>query len=172
MLLTGGKCRLRAVEQRDTESIYAWENDPRVWEVSGTSAPYSRYAIEHFIAEQQAGIYATHQLRLMIETSDGRSIGMIDLFEFDPVNLRAGTGVLIADEKDRRKGYASEAVTLLCEYARKVLRLHQLWCGVGAANEASLALFRKAGFEQTGRRREWLMTDTGWQDQIEFQKIL
>lgn len=171
MLLEGSKCRLRAVEQQDIDFIREQENDPSVWDVSGTVAPYSRYSIENFVAEQQAGIYATRQLRLMIESvADGRCVGMVDLFDFDPVNLRAGVGILIC-EADRRRGYAAEALALLCDYAREVLRLHQLWCGVDAGNRASLALFRGAGFVRTGRRKEWRLTGRGWSDEIEFSKI-
>ena len=173
MLLEGSKCRLRAVEQQDIDFIREQENDPSVWDVSGTVAPYSRYSIENFVAEQQAGIYATHQLRLMIESSaDGRRVGMADLYEFDPLNLRAGVGILICDSADRRQGYAAEALRLLCEYAREVLRLHQLWCGVDAGNRASLSLFRGAGFVRTGHRRDWNRRAGGWSDEIEFSMIL
>ena len=172
MLLRGDRCRLRAVEPQDIDYIHRQENNPDVWEVSGTVAPYSRYTVENFVAEQQAGIYSTRQLRLMIETvADVRTVGMVDLFDFDPVNLRAGVGVLVCGP-ERRQGYAAEALGLLCEYARDVLRLHQLWCGVGADNRASLALFDSAGFLRTGRRRDWRMTAGGWCDEIEFSKIL
>ena len=109
----------------------------------------------------------------MIETTAGaRRVGMVDLFEFDPVNLRAGVGILICDPSDRRQGYGAEALSLLCEYARRTLRLHQLWCGVDVRNDASLALFARAGFERTGCRRDWRMTADGWHDEIELQKIL
>lgn len=173
MLLAGAKCRLRAVETEDAEFIHRQENNPSVWEVSGTTEPYSRFAVEEFVVRQQAGIYATHQLRLMIDSlADGRTVGMVDLFDFDPVNLRAGVGILICETEDRRRGYAAEALELLCEYARQTLRMHQLWCGVDESNRASLALFRRAGFVRTGRRRDWRMTADGWRDEIEFSKIL
>ncbi len=57
-------------------------------------------------------------------------------------------------------------------YARRTLGLHQLWCGVGATNRASLALFRNAGFTQSGIRRDWLATPDGYEDEVLFQKIL
>ena len=41
-------------------------------------------------------------------------------------------------------------------YARERLRLHQLWCSVTANNMASLELFRKAGFIESGTKRDWL----------------
>ena len=173
MLLEGVKCRLRACEPHDIDYIHRQENNPSVWEVSGTVAPYSRYSIENFVAEQQVGIWSTRQLRLMIEAvADGRRVGMADLFEFDAVNLRAGVGILICEPSDRRQGYAAEALGLLCDYAHDVLRLHQLWCGVRADNTASLSLFSRAGFVRTGCRRDWYLTAGGWCDEIEFQKIL
>ena len=35
MTLEGRRIRLRAVEPQDAEVLYAWENDPAVWAVSG-----------------------------------------------------------------------------------------------------------------------------------------
>lgn len=171
-MIRGSKCRLRAVEVGDIDIMYKWENDPAVWSVSGVVAPISRYSFEQFVAEQQAGIFSTHQLRLIIEASDGRAVGAIDLFEFDPVNMRAGVGVLVYEQADRRRGFATEALELLCEYSRDVLHLNQLWCGVAADNRASLALFRRAGFVRMGRKRQWLRTADGWVDELSMQKIL
>ena len=59
-----------------------------------------------------------------------------------------------------------------CRYAREVLNLHQLWCNVGADNEASLRLFRSAGFAEVGVKRDWLWRPDGYGDEILLQKIL
>jgi RimJ/RimL family protein N-acetyltransferase len=39
-------------------------------------------------------------------------------------------------------------------------------------NVASLALFEGLGYEECGRRREWILTPDGAEDEILFQKIL
>ncbi len=173
--------------------MYRWENDAAVWRVSGTTAPFSHHALERFIEEQRFDIFQTRQQRLIIETldrfADGRghrseaseacsvpndscAVGAFDLFEFDPLNRRAGIGILIHPADARRKGYATDAIETGCRYAREVLGLHQLWCNVGAANTASLALFRNAGFVEVGTKRDWLWTPDGYTDEILFQKIL
>ena len=172
MNLEGRTTRLRALEPGDIELMYAWENDTEIWGVSGTLAPFSRHTLERFIEGQQFDIFQTRQQRLIIETPEGLPVGALDLFDLDPVNLRAGVGILIHDTAQRGKGYAADAVETVCSYARDMLHLHQLWCSVEAGNAASLALFRHAGFSETGIRKEWLRLADGFHDEVFLQKIL
>lgn len=99
-------------------------------------------------------------------------VGAIDLFEFDPQHRRAGIGILIHDPAQRGKGFAADALQIVCGYAHRVLGLHQLWCNVGADNQESLALFRRAGFTMSGIKREWQWSPDGFRDEIMMQKIL
>ena len=171
MSLEGELTRLRALEAEDVDLLYVWENDPAVWGVSGTLAPFSRHTLRRFLDEQRFDLYAARQLRLVVETLDGRAVGLVDLFEFEPVYLRAGIGILIHGAGDRGRGFASDALDVLCRYARQVLGLHQLWCSVAPDNAASLTLFRRAGFVECGRKREWRRTPDGWADELLLQKI-
>ena len=171
--LEGRLVRLRAVEPEDIPHMYLWENDPAVWHVSGTTAPFSRHALERFVEEQRFDILQTRQQRLVIETlAESRLVGALDLFDVDPLNARAGIGILIHPAGQRGRGYASDAVEIAGRYARTTLRMHQLWCGVEEDNAASLALFRGAGFAETGIRRDWLWTPDGYRNELLLQKIL
>lgn len=173
MRLEGKLIRLRAVEPDDVEPMYRWENDPSVWHVSGTLAPFSRHQLQRFVDEQQFDIYQTRQMRLIIEALEtGRPVGALDLFEFEPQHRRAGVGILVHNPELRGLGYATEALELLTEYAREVLGLHQLWSSVAAGNRASLALFRRAGFIETGTRRDWLWSPEGFCDEVMLQRML
>ncbi|MCH5334994.1 MAG: GNAT family N-acetyltransferase [Alistipes sp.] len=171
MPLSNSSCRLRAVEPQDIDRIYLWENDPSVWPAGDRPVPVSRHSVEMFVLEG-GDVVSTGRLRLMIETVEGRCIGAVDLFEFDALNRRAGVGILIYNPADRRRGYASSALRLLCDYCRTSLGMHQLWCTVAAHNEASEALFRSCGFECAGRRRDWFAGHEGWGDALFMQKIL
>ena len=163
-------CHLRALEPEDLELMYGWENDMQIWRVSGTVAPFSRHVLSRLIEEQQFDIYATRQMRLVIE-HDGQAVGAVDLFEFDPHNRRAGVGIIV-DSQHRAQGLGHDALKALEQYAQQTLHLHQLWCSVTVDNEASLKLFRKAGYVECGLRREWILTPDGALDEILMQKIL
>ena len=172
MNIEGRICRLRALEPEDIEIMYGWENDTNVWRDSGTTAPFSRHVLSRLIEEQQFDIYATRQMRLVIEDVATReTVGAVDIFEFDPHNRRAGVGIIVSPSY-RQRGFALDALRALERYARDILHLHQLWCSIAEDNTASLALFARAEYEQCGRRREWLLTTNGTVDEILMQKIL
>lgn len=166
------KISLRALEPEDLELLYEWENDNSYWMISNTTTPFSKYTLKRYLKNSHKNIYETGQLRLMVEISDEKkTIGTIDIFDFDPFHKRAGIGILIADEKERRKGYASMALKCLTEYCFKTLQLHQLYCNILANNCESLDLFRKLGFVEAGIKKDWIKTIDGYHDEYLFQLI-
>lgn len=169
--IEGERVILRAVEATDIDFMYGLENDIESWGASGTTLPFSRYILERFVESQAVDIYASRQLRLMIDSAEGETIGTLDIFEFDPYHHRAGVGIIITPEH-RTKGYAREALMLLENYTRKYLELHQLWCTVEATNLPSLSLFRSAGYTECGTRREWLRRGDNYHDEVMLQKLL
>jgi diamine N-acetyltransferase len=164
---------LRAVEPEDLALLYLWENDRAVWHLSNTLVPFSQYQLKRYIESDPSNIHAHQQLRMMIDCRETgkqvRTIGSIDLFDFDPIHQRAGLGILIASNDDRKQGYAFEAIRQMIDYSRKVLFLHQLYCNIAASNTASIQLFGKVGFEITGTKKEWLRTENGWEDELLLQ---
>jgi len=171
-LLKSEKICLRALEPEDVEVLYRWENDTAVWGVSHTLLPFSKHTLRLFIEEQAKEIFQTGQARFVMESlEDSRAVGVIDLFEFDPYHLRAGVGILVYEQEDRRKGYAAEALTLLVQYGFEVLHLHQLYCNIPATNIASQQLFERAGFVRCGQKKEWLRKENGWEDEYMYQLL-
>lgn len=160
-LLENERIRLRALEPEDLERLYRWENDPALWQVGATLAPFSRYVLKEYIAASHRDIFELKQLRLVIEIrSTGVAAGLIDLFDFDPHHRRAGVGILV-DASYRRTGLAAEALTLLEGYAFSFLHLHQLYAHVPVSNPASRALFARCGFRVTGTLSDWLAAAGG-----------
>ena len=172
MILTGENIRFRALEPGDADLLYKWENNSDIWNVSNTIVPFSRYTLEQYVNSIQ-DIYITKQLRLMIclNQENLKSIGCVELFDFDPFHSRAGVGIIIADKAHRQKGYASEALNLLINYSFSVLYMHQLYCNITADNEISLNLFLNKGFEIIGTKKEWLKSERGYTDEHFLQLI-
>jgi diamine N-acetyltransferase len=171
MHLKGHLISLRALEPSDLELLYQWENNPLVWHLSNTTAPFSKHILKEYIENAKHDIYVTKQLRLIINTPKYGPIGCIDLFDFDPTNQRAGIGILIADDQHRGKGYASEALEILCNYCFSTLHLHQLYCNINADNIKSINLFTKTGFTQSGNKQQWNRIQGGYVDELFFQLI-
>lgn len=173
-MLKGDLVILRAPEPADIEILYNWENDPSVWAYSNTLVPYSRFQIEEYILASGQDIFSTRQLRLMVDLPDKKGIptpiGTVDLFDFDPVNRRAGVGILIC-KSHREKGYAFDALSVLIRYVFTKLPLHQLFCNIAEDNTASIRLFKKAGFKKCGKRKDWIRREQGWANEIQFQLI-
>lgn len=164
--------KLRAVEPEDLELLYEWENNNKYWIISNTAAPFSKYTLKRYIENSHKNVYVTGQLRLMIvHIKTAKTIGTIDIFDFDPFHKRAGLGILIAEESYRRKGYASMALRCLIDYCFNTLLLHQLYCNILANNTESMDLFKKLGFKEIGVKRDWIKTEGGYLDEHLFQLL-
>jgi len=166
--LKGNKISLRAIEPEDINLIYQWENDLKIWHLSNTITPFSKFAIEQYVFNSE-DIFTSKQLRLIIE-ANSMIVGCIDLFEFDPKNHRAGIGIFI-NENYRKNGYAKDAIKTLVKYCFEILDLHQIYCSVLSDNNESLKLFTSQGFEITGTRKEWIYHNKKWKDELFLQLI-
>ncbi len=169
--LKGKHIYLRALEPEDLEFIHTIENEEAIWELSSTITPYSKFLIKQYLENAHQDIYEAKQLRLVISSYDDKALGMIDIFDFDFKNKRAGIGILVKDIEDRKKGYGSEALDLLCQYAFNHLDLHQLYCNISEDNEASIKLFVNQGFKQVGLKKDWTFFNGTYKNEYLFQLI-
>jgi ribosomal-protein-alanine N-acetyltransferase len=95
---------------------------------------------------------------------DNQLLGVININ--DPIfgGFRsASLGYYIGADYSRR-GYMSEALALVLDYAFTTLRLHRLEANVQPNNEASLALVRRLGFRKEGFSPAFLQIDGVWRD--------
>lgn len=170
--LTYGNITLRPLEPDDIELLYQWENNMEIWNVSNTRTPFSKYILAEYIKESAKDIYETKQLRLIIQNENSIPVGALDLFDFDPYHMRAGIGILIHSTGNRNNGYGSDALNAIFGYAKEVLGIKQLYANIAHKNDVSIHLFEKAGFIETGIKKSWLKTSTGWEDEVFMQKML
>ncbi|MBT8260012.1 MAG: GNAT family N-acetyltransferase [Bacteroidia bacterium] len=169
--LKGKHIYLRALEPEDLEFVYQIENDESIWEISNTITPYSKYLLKEYLENAHKDIFEVKQLRLAISNYKNEVLGLIDIFDFDISNRKAGLGVLIQDYKNRKNGFGSEALKLVIDYCFSRLGLHQLYCYISEDNEASLKLFKKFNFETIGLKKDWNLINGVYKNEYLLQLI-
>jgi len=169
--LKGEHIYLRALEPEDLEFIHTIENDESFWEISSTQTPYSKFLIKQYLENAHKDIYEVKQLRLVISSFKDEPLGMIDIFDFDFKNNRAGIGILIKETKDRKQGFGEEALKLLIDYCFSHLHLHQLYCNISEENTASINLFTNQEFKKIGLKEDWNLVDGAYKNEYLFQLI-
>lgn len=162
---------LRSLEPEDLSYLYRIENDPELWTVSNTLAPYSKYVLRQYLENSHHDIYTNKQLRLIIcLKNNNEPLGAIDLFDFDPYHLRAGIGIVV-DKAYQRKGLARTALDILIKYCFEHLKFHQLYCNITEDNQSSIQLFTQAGFESMGTKKDWVRNEKGWLNELQYQLL-
>ncbi|WBX75167.1 GNAT family N-acetyltransferase [Tenacibaculum ovolyticum] len=169
--LKGTSINLRALEPEDLKFLFQIENNESFWEVSHTQTPFSKFILKQYLENAHLDIYEAKQLRLAIKDSlSSNTIGMIDLFDFNPQHKRAGIGILIHPDY-QQKGFASEALQLLINYSFTHLQLHQLYANITDDNTNSIRLFTKHKFKEIGIKKDWILTNRIYKNEILFQLI-
>ena len=107
MLKSNQNVRLRQPSIKDLDDLLDWEND--ILKIDHTDVPvfYTRDQMVIYLNSTQDP-FVNGQVRYMI-TLDDKSIGYIDLYDFDLVHSRAGVGIFM-DKKFRKKGIANKAL--------------------------------------------------------------
>ncbi|MDR5589758.1 GNAT family N-acetyltransferase [Christiangramia sp. SM2212] len=171
LTLKGQKVFLRALEPEDLDFVHEIENNEDFWEISSTQSPYSKFLIRQYIENAHRDIYDIKQLRLVICTKRGRRVGLIDVFDLEPRDKRASLGILIANKKDRNKGFGSESLSLICDFCFTHLGLHQVYANVTEGNKDSMRVFENNGFRKVGLKKDWTLFNGEYKDEWLYQLI-
>lgn len=169
--LNGKKISLRAIEPSDLAFLYQIENNESFWAVSNTQKPFSKFLLQQYLENARLDIYEAKQLRLMIyENKSHNSVGMIDLFDFEPKHKRVGIGILIHPNVENR-GYAFESIQILIKYAFTHLDVHQIFANITTDNKKSIALFEKLQFKYSGEKKDWIYVNRSFKNEAIYQLI-
>lgn len=123
--------------------------------------------LQDFIRRMNRG--EKHRLFGILLNETGEHIGNITLDNIDMSNRKAEVGIFLWSHHGR--GYATEAVNLLTYYAFTALNLNKLYAGAVVQNHASVALFKKCGFEEEGILKMEFLKDGDYYDAIRFRLL-
>ncbi|MFB6234972.1 MAG: GNAT family N-acetyltransferase [Halopenitus sp.] len=150
VFLRGETVDLHAINEDDLDFLARGRNDPAIRHWMSRTEPQSpatdRASLERFLST------GGHDAAFIV-CVDGDPVGFVSLFDVAP---DAGRGELAAWflPAEQGEGYGTEAVSMVVEYAFDERRLHRLYGGARADNDASRAIVETLGFVEEGRQRD------------------
>ncbi|KXH78819.1 GNAT family N-acetyltransferase [Sporosarcina sp. HYO08] len=168
-LLEGRSCYLRILTEDDagifTDLLIANKDYWSVFEPRHEASYFSVAVQREKIRE------ALYQMRDRREYNFGvfdsetsRIIGHISLYSIKRLPFSSGFIGYSIDEKEAGKGYSTEAVRLVTQFALKKVGLHRIEAFVSPRNHGSVKVLEKSGFQQEGLLRKLLYINGVWED--------
>jgi RimJ/RimL family protein N-acetyltransferase len=149
IFLEGERISLKTIEREDLDFEVRHRNNPRIRRPLTLPEPINRERAE---SRFESHIESDDGIGLWICT-DEQMVGKVDLFDVNETHGTSEIAYWIVPDA-WGNGYASEAVSLMVEYAFEERRLHKVAAHVLADNEGSQAVLERTGFEREGRFRD------------------
>jgi RimJ/RimL family protein N-acetyltransferase len=144
---------LRAVTERDLDSLYEIFSDPEVMLYWSTTPLPNKEAARELLHEIQSG-YKDDFLKWGIaRKTDDKMIGTCTLYNLDLTHKRGEIGYALG-RSYWRQGYVHEALQALLRFAFEELNLHRIEADVDPRNAPSIKTLERLGFQREGYLRE------------------
>jgi len=163
--MIGEHVMLREYRQQDFEHIRKWVNDRSSTEFLSaifwfpqTEADTTDFLNRALRAAPNAAYF------VIADVNDESYIGQMDIFEINWKIRKGKLGTVIGNAQARGKGYGTEALMLLQDYAFGVLGLERLELEVYADNTRAVRCYEKAGFIREGTCRHAAMVNGKYAD--------
>ncbi|MBQ8298405.1 MAG: GNAT family N-acetyltransferase [Clostridia bacterium] len=149
--LEGEKVYLSPSSVEDADVYLAWLNDFNVTDYIGRSCIIQNYESEKawLLKELNKDSY----FMAIVRKDTDEVIGNISLNAPDFINRTAVLGIMIGDGENRSKGYGTEAINLLLDFAFNYLNLNSVSLRYIECNERARKCYEKVGFKEIGRQR-------------------
>lgn len=160
---------LRRIELSDGDDLFAYIGDPSVVEFMRPDTR-TREQIDGTILDFQAAFTDKSGIRWAIATTNtNRIIGDLG-FRLDALNLSARLGYRLAPSH-RGRGIASKAVGAVVAYGFETLELNRIEAGVNVANERSIRVLEKLGFQREGLLRQTRLARGAYYDSYMYSRL-
>lgn len=149
MNIQGKNVVLRAISMKDANLLMELINDAETEKMlGGSSFPVSLEGQEKWISAQTGRIDVLRCIVALKENEEG--IGTVILSDIDTKNGVAQVHIKMDKQRGRGKGYGSDALNTIVNYAFGEMRLNCIYADVLEYNTVSQKLFEKCGFHRDG----------------------
>ncbi len=90
----------------------------------------------------------------IVKLDNDELIGNVSLVDIDHISKTATLGIMIGNTSEREKGYGTEAINLLLDYAFNHLNLNNIMLEVLDTNIRAKNCYSKCGFKKLGTRKQ------------------
>lgn len=151
--MRGKKIGLAVLEKYDLPLFKKWLNDPRL---SIFMREFDDMLADENVQEwYDKSIHDPAQVDFsIVNMKNAELVGACTLVNIDGRNSAAEARLFIGEEQFWNKGYGTEALLLLLDYAFNVLNLHNVRLSVNAINKNAIHVYEKLGFKLAGKLRE------------------
>ncbi len=163
--MEGKKTRIRALEKTDLDEIMKWVNDYQVTRSLVSFAyPASRAKEEKWLEKM---IEPDDKNRVFaIETKKGKYLGNIGFHNIDWKNRNAEVGIVIGKKRYWNKGYGTDAMMTILDFAFNRMNLHKVYLEVFDVNARGIKSYLKCGFKKEGHLREMFYNEGKYYDTV------
>ena len=150
--LIGKRVYLRALEKEDLIYIRKWSNDPEIRKLIGEVVSMSQADADKFLER----VYSdnTREWFVIVVKENDLVIGETGLLRMFPAWRTADISIIIGEKDAWGKGYGTEAILLLLDYAFRCLNFHRVAIGVVGFNKRAISFWKKIGFKKEGVQRD------------------
>ena len=146
-VLKGKKISLRPVMLADAAKLFVWINNPEVTRNLNAYLPMYEKDEEEWVAN----MHKRKETDLVFGiTLNGVLIGVTGLHQINQRDRTALFGIFIGEKEEWGKGYGTEVLRLIIEYAFDTLNLRKLWLHVFASNKRGRQCYTRCGFRKEG----------------------
>ena len=170
IILKGEKVSLAILLREDLPKSWEWFNDRSTVRGLFNSAHFTLPEEEEEFYEELKKNREKSSTFAVIENESGKLVGIAG-FNWIDWQARWGEILYYLSPEERGKGYGTETVKLLCEYAFTHLNLHKVWAKVHSDNIPSIRVLEKNGFSLSGRFREHVWSDGRYLDELIYEKF-
>jgi RimJ/RimL family protein N-acetyltransferase len=151
--MRGKKIGLAVLEKSDLPLFKKWLNDPRL---SIFMREFDEMLADENVQEwYEQSVHDPAQVDFsIVNMKNGQLVGACTLTNVDGRNAAAEARLFIGEPEFWNKGYGSEALILLLDYAFNVLNLHNVRLHVNSINKNAIHVYEKLGFKLVGKLRE------------------
>jgi RimJ/RimL family protein N-acetyltransferase len=165
-LVDGNKVFLRPLMSEDAEKTLALRNDKTIKSLA-LMHPFP--VTDELEKEWFSRIINSTKNDIVyfgiIEKSTGDFIGFTSLTGIHWIN-RTGQYSIVIGEEYQNKGYGTEALNLIIDYAFNNLNLRKIVLEVAAFNESAIKVYLKNGFKEEGRLKKHFFIENNFEDVV------